>query len=152
MLQQALDQIAALPEMKEFKVSFFYETSPVSDIPQSDYLNAVCCFKTGLNPQSLFAALKDIEISLGKETKPKNAPRVIDIDLLFFGFESYQEEDLEIPHPRWQERLFVIVPLLDLISAITVPGKGKSEEVIDLKKLRDSIVRHGSQAIKKYEG
>lgn len=138
-LRQALARIAALPEIKELEVSSFYKTSPVSEIPQSDYLNAVCRFKTGLSAGRLFEALKAIEKSLGKEPKSKNVPRVIDIDLLFFGTESYQEEGLEIPHPRWRERLFVIVPLLDLTATIIVPGKDYHEEIVDLIKLRDSI-------------
>jgi 2-amino-4-hydroxy-6-hydroxymethyldihydropteridine diphosphokinase len=133
-LQRALMRIESLPEVREMRVSSFYETSPVGGIPQADYLNVVCYFKTGMDVRSLLRNLQTIEKSLGKGPKPKNHPRIIDIDILFYGNESFQEDDLEIPHPRWRERLFVIVPLLDLTDAIRVRG-----ETVDLIKLRDSI-------------
>src|SRR5205814_6337226 len=103
------------------QVSKLYLTSPVSEIPQPHYTNAACVFQTSLSAHQLFPALQTIEQKHGKTPKAKNAPRVIDIDLLFFGHESYQEEHLQIPHPRWRERLFVLVPLVDLTDHISLP-------------------------------
>lgn len=122
-LRSALRHIAALSGLSDFKVSRFYQTTPVSDAPQAPYVNAVCCFKTTLGAYALLAQLQKIEALHGKLPKPKNAPRPIDIDILFFGLEQYAGPELEIPHPRWRERLFVIKPLSDLKTTITVPDK-----------------------------
>lgn len=150
MLEQALVLIAALPEVKNFQASSLYETSPMYLTEQSNYLNAVCRFQTEVDHKSLFKTLQIIEKSLGKESKLKNYPRVIDIDFLFFGKELIQEGNLEIPHPRWRERLFVIVPLLDLTPTINLSSKEGIIETIDLYKLKDSI-KDPSQRIKKIE-
>ena len=106
-LLSAVRCIEAIPGVTEVKVSFFYQTPPISDIPQPDYLNAVCSFRTLLKPRDLFSCLQAIENGHGRLAKPKNAPRRIDLDILFYGNESYDDGDLKIPHPHWRERLFL---------------------------------------------
>ncbi len=123
-LQEALKFIGELPGVFELKSSRFYVTTPVSDIPQSNYINAVCSFKTMFCARELLDSLQSIERKLGKKPKLKNAPRVIDLDILFFGEERHLAPDLEIPHPRWQERMFVLVPLFDLVPSISIPMEG----------------------------
>lgn len=153
-LEQALRLIAGMSEVKDFQTSSFYETSPMYLMQQANYLNAVCRFQTKLEPFTLFKALQSIEKCLGKEPKPKNYPRIIDIDVLFYGTESYQDKDLKIPHCSWKERLFVIIPLLELTKTITVSSQNNGEETIDLIQLRDSLPNLPNQAcqfIKKYE-
>jgi len=158
-LQQALAKIAQIPDVKDLEVSQSYETSPISDIPQSDFINLVCSLRTTLSAFELLSYLQKIETKLGKTPKPKDAPRTIDIDILFFGTDLHEKNkqndhiDLEIPHPRWKQRLFVIVPLLDLTKAVTVPANldGKrGEEIIDLIKLRDSLLNEKSQHVRQY--
>jgi 2-amino-4-hydroxy-6-hydroxymethyldihydropteridine diphosphokinase len=144
-MQQALLVISHIPGIKNFKTSSLYETSPVSDIPQNDYLNAVCCFDTDLDARALLNCLQTIEKSLGKVAKPKNAARIIDIDMIFFGEEVFRSDELEIPHPRWRERLFVIIPLLELTPIINL--RHPSIETIDLIKLRDSLIKETSQRV-----
>ena len=146
-MQEALLAINHIPNIKNFKASSLYETSPVSDIPQSDYLNAACRFDTDLDAQTLLNHLQTIEKSLGKEPKPKNAARIIDIDVIFFGEEVFRSNELEIPHPRWRERLFVIIPLLELTPTIIL--QHPSIETIDLIKLRDSLIKETSQRVSK---
>lgn len=113
--------IQVLPSTKEFSISKYYLTTPVSPIPQNNYINAVCSFKTPLAPTVLFEELEDISIKLGKTPKPKEAPRIIDLDLLFFGERLINDKNLQVPHPQWKNRLFVLVPLLDLTEEIIVP-------------------------------
>ncbi len=125
-LLNAIEQIKNIPCISNLKASKFYLTTPVSAIPQAPYLNAACCFHTTLSANELLLRLKHIEISLGKTRKAKNAPRAIDLDILFFGRQVYNDEELVIPHPRWQERLFVLVPLADLTDAIDVPSPSGS--------------------------
>nr|MBA3816227.1 2-amino-4-hydroxy-6-hydroxymethyldihydropteridine diphosphokinase [Parachlamydiaceae bacterium] len=108
-LQSALQSIQKL-DIQDFKVSSFYSTQPVSDIVQRWYVNAACRFRTTMGVKDLLHKLQQIEIEHGKIVKPKNAPRTIDIDVLFFGNERHDEAECEIPHPRWRERLFVIKP------------------------------------------
>lgn len=98
----------------EIRVSEVYQTTPVSPIAQPSYWNAACCFWTNMKIKDLWKEIQDIEKRIGKQKKTKDAPRLIDLDLLFYGNFVGQEENLEIPHPRWQERLFVLAPLRDL--------------------------------------
>lgn len=113
-LVEALEVLQSHPAISQLRVSRFYETEPLSDIPQPDFINAVCRFETALEPFALLSLLQQIERTLGKVEKPKNAPRPIDLDLLFYGDLEMCTETLEIPHPRWRERLFVLKPLSEL--------------------------------------
>jgi 2-amino-4-hydroxy-6-hydroxymethyldihydropteridine diphosphokinase len=110
-----LDQHAHLE-----RVSRIYLTRPVSDLPQPPYLNAACKLKTALDPLSLLTWLEEIERSLGKKRKAKNAPRTIDIDILFHGDRTLSLNRLQIPHSAWSQRAFVLLPLYDLTSEIAV--------------------------------
>lgn len=121
-LQHALRLIARLEQVWLTGVSRFYLTTPVSDIPQDPYTNAVCRCNTTLSAPELLKKLQHIEKLLGKVPIEKNAPRPIDLDILFFGSERYDSPTLKIPHPRWKERLFVLRPLADLTSEISIPN------------------------------
>lgn len=122
LLESAFEAIQKLPMCSCFEASKIYETSPVSPIPQGLFLNAACSFLTDLSPFDLLALLQHIETKLGKTPKPKTAPRPIDIDILIFGQKQIDTPTLQIPHPRWQERLFVLLPLLDLTEEILLPS------------------------------
>lgn len=115
-LSAAIEKIKALEKVKVLKVSSFYKTSPVSDIPQSDFINGAIKLITSLSPFELHYFLQAIERELGKEVKEKNGPRHIDIDILLFGNREIQNPRLQIPHPRYKERLFVLKPLSEIIN------------------------------------
>lgn len=124
-LRYALEHIATIPHTSGLEVSSFYETPPISDIPQPNYINGVCRFKTNLEADVLFSHLQHIETLHGRtlqSEQPKNAPRRLDLDILFYGNGTYHAKGLEIPHPRWNQRLFVLIPLLDLTPTINVPN------------------------------
>lgn len=112
----ALKALYKEPEIFDLQTSRPYLTAPISDIPQPDYINAACRFSTSLDLLTLWKILQKIECNCGKIPKPKNAPRIFDIDLIFYGDQVIENEELTIPHPRWQERLFVIAPLRDIVS------------------------------------
>ena len=101
-----------------FQHSALYLTSPVGSGVLGNFVNAACSFKTAIDPKTLFHQLESIEKNLGKISKPKLSPRPIDIDLILYGSLSYQDATLTIPHPHWLERLFVLVPLSELLSSI----------------------------------
>ncbi len=81
----AVQKIEQIPQIFDLKCSNFYKTSPVSQIPQNDYVNAVCYLKTTLGAEDLLFELQRIEKELGRVSKPKEAPRIIDLDILFLA-------------------------------------------------------------------
>lgn len=119
-LREVLSQISCLSGVFDVQCSPLYRTSPVSLIPQCDYVNAVCRLTTSRTHNDLFDGLRIIESFFGERGQVKNAPRVVDIDILFFGDQISSSDQLQIPHPRWQERLFVLQPLGDLVSYISL--------------------------------
>ena len=120
-----------------FQLSKLYWTEPVSSIPQPKFLNACCRFQCTLSLRELFFALREIERDLGKVPKPRESPRPIDLDLLFYGEEIHFESDLILPHPRWHERLFVVEPLCDI--APLLPFGIDAQKL--LEKLHDRYLR-----------
>ncbi len=134
-LKQAIRMLEELRNVSNIDVSGFYKTTPVNTITSSSFINAVCRVTTSLSLKDVWLCCTSIERKLGKRPKPKTHPRVIDIDILFYDNKKILLEDLIIPHPCWKERLFVLVPLLDLISEVTVCDASSNIEVIDLKKL-----------------
>ena len=129
-----LAHLVALPDLTNLEVSPFYWNPAVSPFPQPDFLNGVCRFNWGKDPYSLFIALQNIQKLLGQPPKPKDAPRYIDLDLLFFGNQAFYSEQLEVPHPRWKERLFVLTPLSDLTDTIEVAG-----EIFDIHQMKAKL-------------
>lgn len=143
-INSALSKIEQVPQIFELKCSNFYKTSPVSQIPQSDYVNAVCSFNTTLGAKNLLLKLQRIESELGKVAKPKDAPRIIDLDILFFGDHAISNKTLVIPHPKWQNRLFVLVPLLDLVKTIKLP-----QNVVDIKDLINKLKKENNEKVER---
>jgi 2-amino-4-hydroxy-6-hydroxymethyldihydropteridine diphosphokinase len=149
-LQMAMEKIRELPFVSHFRTSKIYRTTPVSTIPQADYLNAVCTFQSNCSIDFLFTHLQKIECALGKEKKSKEEPRVIDLDILLVGKLVIDREDLQIPHPRFLERLFVLKPLRDLAEMIWIPDVSSSLGVKQLNlttyladfpnKFRESVI------------
>lgn len=122
-----------------FVSSKFYQTAPISAVPQPDFINCACLFYTPLSFNQITLMLETIEKELGKTPKPKEAPRVIDIDVLFFGDKTFSFKTWEVPHPRWSERLFVLKPLEDLMEVVALDG-----QVIEIQPL---IARFSPQEI-----
>lgn len=124
-LQKALKAISLLKGVSDLVISNFYQTAPVSPIAQRDFINAACRFHYTKEALELLKELQQIECSLGKIPKPKEAPRTIDIDILLFGHSFYDTLELRIPHPEWTRRSFVLLPLADLTDKITYPINAK---------------------------
>ncbi|MBI3999223.1 MAG: 2-amino-4-hydroxy-6-hydroxymethyldihydropteridine diphosphokinase, partial [Candidatus Omnitrophica bacterium] len=93
---------------------------------QGLYLNTVWEVETDLDAFKFMRFLLEIESSLGRKRAVKNGPRVIDLDLLLFGDQVINEPSLTVPHPRLQERWFVLKPLWDLRSDLVHPVFKKS--------------------------
>ncbi|HEY9756822.1 MAG TPA: 2-amino-4-hydroxy-6-hydroxymethyldihydropteridine diphosphokinase [Oculatellaceae cyanobacterium] len=94
--------------------SHLYETKPWGVTDQPDFCNAVMQIETALRPHALLAALKAIEVRMGRTATYRWGPRLIDLDLLTMGDEEVDDEVLTLPHPRIGERSFVLVPLAEI--------------------------------------
>jgi len=95
-------------------ISLLYLTEPIG-LPDPDwFLNGVIEIETDIAPQTLLLKIKSIEQKLGRKKTVRNGPRTIDIDILFYGDLVVHTKQLVIPHPRLQERLFVLRPMMDL--------------------------------------
>jgi 2-amino-4-hydroxy-6-hydroxymethyldihydropteridine diphosphokinase len=118
--------IAALPDAgaRVLRRSSFYETEPVDFLAQPWFLNCVVEAETSLAPGELLGALQGIENLLGSKKLVPRGPRLIDLDILFYGANVIRTQDVEIPHPRMASRRFVLVPLAELAPGLRHPALG----------------------------
>lgn len=94
--------------------SSVYVTPPWGIVDQPDFLNQVIEISTNLTPSCLLRSIKDIELKMGRQKTIRNGPRLIDLDILFYGTQVINKKALTIPHPRLHERAFVLVPLYEI--------------------------------------
>ena len=124
-LLRAAGLLEKIPGVKMIKHSTVKETKPVEYLSQPKFLNRIVAIETKMNPYDLLAAIKKIEITLGrKETIPKG-PRSIDLDILLYGETVVDSESLIIPHPGIMKRKFVIDQLVELDPELRDPATGK---------------------------
>ena len=122
-LKKALDLLSQ--RLRVEQASSAYDTEPVGNINQPHFLNLVCQVQTRLAPMGLLALAKGIESKLGRATSTPNAPRPIDVDILFYGNQVIETPELVIPHPRLAERAFVLIPLAEIAPDLVHPVSGK---------------------------
>lgn len=122
-LAKAVELLSSKVGAKE--VSSVYETEPVGYDDQPLFLNAVVSGETGLEPLALLRFVKRIEAVLGRRPSFPNAPRPVDIDILFYGEEVVRTPELTVPHPAISERAFVLVPLAEIAPALVHPASRK---------------------------
>ena len=124
-LRQALELLSTKVTLSD--VSSIYETEPAGYKEQPLFLNMVCRITTNLSPEELLCLAKDIEAKMGRlPSKQRYSPRPIDIDILFHNDKTMKTQDLTIPHPRLQDRAFVLIPLAEIAPNLIHPELDKS--------------------------
>ena len=118
-----------------------YETAPQGEVlDQPDFLNACVAIDTGLAPEDLLAACKEVEAELGREPGGvRHGPRPIDVDVLLLGGRRHRSERLTLPHPEITSRRFVLQPLLELDPGLALPDGTPLAPLLDA--LADQPVR-----------
>jgi 2-amino-4-hydroxy-6-hydroxymethyldihydropteridine diphosphokinase len=125
--------------------SSLYSTEPVGFAAQPSFVNAVVALETALRPRALLEGLLAIEHEFGRDRVASfvNGPRTLDLDILLLGELEISEPGLEIPHPRLNERAFVLVPLSEIAPELLVPGRGATmgELLAGLQAGSEAVVR-----------
>ena len=106
-------------------VSSFYETAAIGPKQRSFY-NAVLKAKTQMDPIELLSFTQTIETAMGRKKRARWSPRIIDVDILFFGDEILDKQGLTIPHKEMTQRLFVLAPLFEIAADFIHPVFNKS--------------------------
>lgn len=109
----ALGVLADWPAGRLLSVSSLYRTAPW-EATGPEYINAVARIETRLTAPALLQALQALEAQAGRERPYHHAPRTLDLDLLFYGDGQVSSPALQLPHPRWRERAFVLYPLSEV--------------------------------------
>lgn len=124
-IEEALNLIEQ-NEMKIVKRSKIYETEPYGYVDQPSFLNGAVEVETNLSCRDVLERLLSIENQIGRVREFKWGPRIIDLDIIFYNNEIFDEEDLKVPHPDMQSRDFVLKPLNDLCPDYVHPILGKT--------------------------
>ncbi|ELH4419171.1 2-amino-4-hydroxy-6-hydroxymethyldihydropteridine diphosphokinase [Staphylococcus pseudintermedius] len=129
-LKAAIDLLDAHDKINVVAISPIYETKPVGYTEQPDFLNLCLHIQTQLSAQDLLTVALETEAELHRVRKVRWGPRTMDIDILLYGDEIIEEDDLTVPHPRMTERAFVMVPLNDIAANVTEPHSGQKIQQI----------------------
>ncbi|MFC2061849.1 2-amino-4-hydroxy-6-hydroxymethyldihydropteridine diphosphokinase [Elusimicrobiota bacterium] len=106
----------------KLKKSPVYETPPLYHTNSGYYYNCCVSFETDYEPEKIFKSVNSIEKELKRKRKEPNAPRTIDIDIIFIGEKIIATDKLTVPHPGMQDRLFVLQPLSDILANFVHPA------------------------------
>lgn len=130
----AVESLLLINGINPTQISSFYKTEPVGIEKQNYFINAVVEVTASLSARDLWQALRKIEGDMGRKRETKGGPRIIDLDLLFYGQDVIRETDLVVPHPEIHKRRFVLEPLCEIASYFIHPVFG-----ISIRGLRDRL-------------
>jgi len=124
--RHAIESLSRINGVNQTRTSSFYRTEPVGIEKQNYFINAVVEITTALPAGDLLQALREIERDMGRKRETKGGPRIVDLDLLFYGQNVIREADLVVPHPEIHKRRFVLEPLSEIASYFIHPVFGVS--------------------------
>lgn len=140
-LKEAIFELSGLSQFAQLRASSLYASKPMGPADQPDYVNAVVCAETDLEPLAVLDLLQAIEQQFGRKRSLRWGPRTLDLDLLLYGSETLCLPRLTVPHPGLAERDFVVVPLAELNPELVLPD-GRS-----LLSLQATMAHHDLQKI-----
>ncbi|MCX6452598.1 MAG: 2-amino-4-hydroxy-6-hydroxymethyldihydropteridine diphosphokinase [Actinobacteria bacterium] len=129
MVHQTIDQLSEI--LKESKASRIYQTSPVGVEDQPDFFNAVVVGEWGGTADELLERTSKLEEAAGRERILRWGARTLDIDIITFGDQVSHDPKLTLPHPRAHERLFVLIPWIELQPDAQLIGQGDVSAIIE---------------------
>jgi len=127
-IRRAIAALRGLRDLVVKQTSSIYLSAPVGHRHQPDFVNAVAELQTTLTPPALLDALLAMETRFGRERSFRDAPRILDLDLLLYDDIQAQYPGLSLPHPRMHERAFVLAPLLEIDPECVIPGRGPASQ------------------------
>ena len=131
-LRAAIGRLRTIPNVEVRAVSSLRDTEPVGYVDQPRFLNGAVELETDLSARALLGVLLDLERAFGRDRSAAApmGPRTLDLDLLLYGDATIDEPLLEVPHPRLQERRFVLEPLAELDPDLQIPGQGSVQALL----------------------
>jgi 2-amino-4-hydroxy-6-hydroxymethyldihydropteridine diphosphokinase len=133
-LQQAAQSLQQYGSI--LHASSLFWSAPYGNEEQNGFYNAVVLFHTTNPPEKLLQILLQIEKEMGRIRQEKWGPRIIDLDIIFYENQVYESDVLRIPHPDFQNRNFVLVPLSELVPDFIPPGFS-----VPIQKLAETFIR-----------
>jgi 2-amino-4-hydroxy-6-hydroxymethyldihydropteridine diphosphokinase len=129
-VRRAIAELGKLPETRLVAASSLYRSEPIGVGEQPDFINIVAKLETTLTARELLDELLTLEARFGRERPAPGAPRTLDLDLLLYGDQVIAEPGLVVPHPRMHERAFVLMPLAEIASDISIPHRGSVKTLL----------------------
>jgi len=147
---EAIEKISRTKDIKIISRSSFYQTEPIGEVQQDWFVNSAIKIKTNLSPTHLLSALLNIESAMGRTREEKWGPRLIDLDLLFYGNLILEKKDITLPHHEIQNRKFVLIPISEIAENLIHPTLKKtiktllqeSSDVTIVKKIKNPNPNH----------
>ncbi|QKQ23897.1 2-amino-4-hydroxy-6-hydroxymethyldihydropteridine diphosphokinase [Candidatus Ruthia endofausta] len=137
-IKNALIALNSTKDVKVVSLSSLYQSKPIDNSKQPDYINAMCQVDTYLTALELLYICQDIEIKQHRVREKKWSARTIDLDIIIYGVQVIASKQLIVPHPQMMNRAFVLVPLAELEPHLKVPVLGAIQDLIaklDISKL-----------------
>jgi len=141
-IARALQVLEAGGALTVTACSSLYRTAPWGVEDQDWFVNACALAETSLSPEALLDLCKSVEAALGREKTVRWGPRLIDVDILFYGDERVETPDLTIPHKDLFNRAFVLVPLADIAADRVIAGRTVAEALAGLKRESCDVIPH----------